>query len=838
MKYLLLILFPFLLLAQPTKRDLDLYKGDSHTISFDTDWDVSSDSLLFIVKADRGDDTPRVITRRNTTGGGSDEQIEVIYVTKSTILVKLTQINTEGLTPAIYVYDLTVDSTTTLYTGYLKLRDEVGGSADGIATVTPYYTVGVGIKLKNYGLAGDNSTDDVTLFRSAITDAKAAPHKTLIYYPDSFYVSDYLNRTGLKTVWNGAYIRSGYVGSEGAIRDSATITDYGDVDTLASDAEKGTFIIEVNTAAFIVNLKIGDLIKVISNKVVSGGIKTGEVCLVEKVAGAKIYINKPLFDSYYTSDDARLQLITKTTGVMVGPGTLETPYSENSQGIVFTGNYRPIIDNITVINARSAGVSFRDCYAPRFRGTTIKTDASGMGYGVHLIANKFADISGQFLWNHHGTTTGAQAYGIEWDALVHHSYSTPIFTASGYGYDTHAYTGSITFQNCIAEGGLLPADTSSYQGDWVAATVYDANDIVSKGGWFYTAQDTTSYNDPLTATNTSDWKGYRNGLKGFSMRAPKFSIIDCEVIGMEIGFSTAGTDLPVTDGLINNFNCENVRTGVAIKSGNVSKFRVDGVYVKNDFMTDGWLLQIDNVKEGLSLGTFVGYNMPLLKVFAPLTDGFYIHYLEGGYSRNYEDKMIEFNNDTTYTETQPIKFGTLKITGRSGDNMLAEFKYNDSDTILTPIIFNEVIIDTLLDSFIESTEHLANVQVNSIIVNSITSAEAIFELLGGVGILYVSGINKLDNTTFLVNVPAAKLFDKGYFNGYDKKGTSLFEDKIPTVEVLQGSMLFPNIIKITGTPENQIAAPIGTIAVDVDGGANTTLYIKESGTGDTGWAAM
>jgi len=141
MRYLFLIFFLCGITQAQIYRDLDIYKGDSHTLYFEADGDVSSDSLMFVVKADRDDDTPRVITRRNTAGGGGDTQIKVIYSTKSTILVKLTQTNTEGLTAATYVYDLTVDSTTTLYTGYLKLRDEVSGSADGVATSTPYYTV-------------------------------------------------------------------------------------------------------------------------------------------------------------------------------------------------------------------------------------------------------------------------------------------------------------------------------------------------------------------------------------------------------------------------------------------------------------------------------------------------------------------------------------------------------------------------------------------------------------------------------------------------------------------------------------------------------------------------
>jgi hypothetical protein len=40
-----------------------------------------------------------------------------------------------------------------------------------------------------------------------------------------------------------------------------------------------------------------------------------------------------------------------------------------------------------------------------------------------------------------------------------------------------------------------------------------------------------------------------------------------------------------------------------------------------------------------------------------------------------------------------------------------------------------------------------------------------------------------------------------------------------------------------GTPEGAVAAPVGSLFTRTDGGANTTLYVKESGTGSTGWVA-
>lgn len=41
----------------------------------------------------------------------------------------------------------------------------------------------------------------------------------------------------------------------------------------------------------------------------------------------------------------------------------------------------------------------------------------------------------------------------------------------------------------------------------------------------------------------------------------------------------------------------------------------------------------------------------------------------------------------------------------------------------------------------------------------------------------------------------------------------------------------------TGDPDGVVTAPVGSLFLRSDGGAGTTLYVKESGTGDTGWVA-
>jgi hypothetical protein len=49
-----------------------------------------------------------------------------------------------------------------------------------------------------------------------------------------------------------------------------------------------------------------------------------------------------------------------------------------------------------------------------------------------------------------------------------------------------------------------------------------------------------------------------------------------------------------------------------------------------------------------------------------------------------------------------------------------------------------------------------------------------------------------------------------------------------------------NILELTGagTPEGAITAGVGSRYWRTDGGATTTLYIKGSGTGNTGWTAL
>lgn len=55
--------------------------------------------------------------------------------------------------------------------------------------------------------------------------------------------------------------------------------------------------------------------------------------------------------------------------------------------------------------------------------------------------------------------------------------------------------------------------------------------------------------------------------------------------------------------------------------------------------------------------------------------------------------------------------------------------------------------------------------------------------------------------------------------------------------VMSGTPGYAAVWSVGGTPEGQITERVGAVAYRRDGGAGTTMYVKESGTGNTGWVA-
>jgi hypothetical protein len=80
-----------------------------------------------------------------------------------------------------------------------------------------------------------------------------------------------------------------------------------------------------------------------------------------------------------------------------------------------------------------------------------------------------------------------------------------------------------------------------------------------------------------------------------------------------------------------------------------------------------------------------------------------------------------------------------------------------------------------------------------------------------------------------VGIPSGDLLGNGSLNiaGFDTTAGNLYVSLNNSAGVYSGA----------GTPEGAVVARVGSLFLRINGGAGTTFYVKESGTGNTGWVA-
>jgi hypothetical protein len=98
------------------------------------------------------------------------------------------------------------------------------------------------------------------------------------------------------------------------------------------------------------------------------------------------------------------------------------------------------------------------------------------------------------------------------------------------------------------------------------------------------------------------------------------------------------------------------------------------------------------------------------------------------------------------------------------------------------------------------------------------------------------------------NLTGAPAMESGYTGVYSTSAGLTFVDSVSSRNIISseytGGTAFPGSVTSTyqrygsGTPEGSVTAPVGAVYHRTDGGASTSFYVKESGTGDTGWVAQ
>ena len=277
-------------------------------------------------------------------------------------------------------------------------------------------------------------------------------------------------------------------------------------------------------------------------------------------------------------------------------------------------------------------------------------------------------------------------------------------------------------------------------------------------------------------------------------------------------------------------------------------FDFTDVTVLNETLIENVIIS-GNVLKNLKLGiiksygnvkraTVIGNSLPEIFEYSNETNIYLIN------SRTYADIQIVNNSLTTDVANvtgTPTYYTSYGSVGGNG----AELTYgNTSDVAL---IGNDESQLEILPQGLAITGGLLTVEkTNSsqLAINSTNSNGASFLIKEGgstvSGIGHFNGIAGLqlsgDGTTEHVRVTSGGNMHAGTDNSYTlglslKRWSSVYGTQF---HAGAGATFWTSA---AGTPEGAVTADIGSMFTRTDGGAGTTLYVKESGAGNTGWVA-
>lgn len=127
--FLVFLLLQVGLFAQLNNTNFNIMRGDATTLTFASKYNLTGDSLIFVVKASKDITAVRLIQKTSY-----DNQITISTGTKSFLYIKLLSDDTDDLTLAKYYYDITRikdGDTTTIFIGELNLQPDIGTPFDG-----------------------------------------------------------------------------------------------------------------------------------------------------------------------------------------------------------------------------------------------------------------------------------------------------------------------------------------------------------------------------------------------------------------------------------------------------------------------------------------------------------------------------------------------------------------------------------------------------------------------------------------------------------------------------------------------------------------------------------
>lgn len=693
------------------------------------------------------------------------------------------------------------------------------------------------VHVENFGAVGDGVTDDTASFVAAATYAKANDLVNVMLSKKSYVLSSRWDISGLNIIGNNATLlcsgtESLYV--SGARPDSFV--------NITADAYEGETYLNV-TSDFADSVEVGDIIKIIHDEISWEDVRYGEMHKVREVDtdNDKIYFSDPLFHTYTTSNTARAGITTMTTG-SVRDFKIKFPEDTTSieKGITINYGENYVISRVVIENAYQVAVFADNCYLLKADFDVNNSIKSGLGYGMSLgTASMYSDITGRWFRCRHCFTSGSgettiQSYygGVSWGTLVHDAIGVA-GPNGGTIFDTHGSTGSISFDNCTAYGIVKPEFEDVI--DWAIGTSYVLDDVVRRDGQYYTAQGNTTGDDPLLDYSKTNWVyTSRCTNSGFQARAPEVRMVNCSVYNCGVGFASN----PLQGGrgyYLDGAYMKNCSAGIV--SGFGSSFEtitIKNIVHDNDFLNiDGYTISLPCDADYISIDNIDSKNVRTVVLQSATTAPAEIVISNIKAIRDNEqtanpDSAYAINIGTATGITDKITVSNVYV-----KNMSVLYLFDNVATTYDSIILNNVecygtsyypfrirrpatklIINSLVNDDVAAPLIFSEYAIGEVIVNGSYSCENIFELDAVTGSI----------DTYMAH--GGIITDA---NDYDFESDEMGLNDFP-IE-LEGRRIWKGL----RVPENNVTAEIGTQYINKITGY---LYMKQSGSGNTGWVQI
>jgi hypothetical protein len=666
-----------------------------------------------------------------------------------------------------------------------------------------------------FGVAGDSvatadgagaytfsGTDDTTLLQAAV-----AACDLLDLGAKKYRVTGKINGAGLTIRHRGAELHRSDDTNDYVIE---AIGTYGTFHAVDADCARDQNVI--TCAALAPLVAPGTLLKLkgtLAKFNVSEGSYPGEMHVVQSISGNDIRLTGPLKYSYTVAADAhKIGIITPVDFAIDGGGyqlSILRSGNENSTRGIRVCAAKGLRLDVEVSGATDRAVVVEDCYAPRVNWLAFNSvkSTSGAGYGLQIVnSTMYGRYDGISMNARHCVSAGASANdpegvggGVSWDNVV---------SATGSGgyasvvFDAHASCGSIIYENCIAIGGL------------------------------HTKQDGTQVR-----------------AQGWNVGARYVTIRNCKVIGCgNVVAVDSSATLAMETMDIDGLELTDCTAGVFALTGalqTVSKLRIHNV--RGSIGATG-----NSAAVLITAGTVGAWDLSDIRV-----GGAAIAYIASG---AVVPSTLVLRN-CTVTGTSSPGVGTAVDT--------AEYGVRNASTSLTRVVLqnceisgrsmgvystvaiglrlqNTRILDCTVATWLTATPtdlvaegcrfETLHTQPTYGVFN-VTAAGTIAGACAMDQCVVTNDLYAFGHTgTYSVLLPGQNQFPSG-FSGFARTLATGW------LEYVGGGVNSPRIVRGSGTPEGVVTAKPGALYVDTAGAtAAAMLYVKGSGTGNTGWAAQ